>query len=99
MNEENKIVIVNDDDKVISFQDITIKNDVVDRDEVAQVEREIAELEEQKVAIDDKLVSLKAKILYAKRIIEIADEKKLAEQEQEIVVADTATEENSVVEE
>ena len=79
MNEENKIVIVNDDDKVISFQDITIRNDVVDRDEVAQVEREIAELEEQKVAIDDKLVSLKAKILYAKRIIEIADEKKIAE--------------------
>lgn len=99
MNEENKIVIVNDDDKVISFQDITIRNDVVDRDEVAQVEREIAELEEQKVAIDDKLVSLKAKILYAKRIIEIADEKKNAEQEQENVVADTATEENSVVEE
>lgn len=99
MNEENKIVIVNDDDKVISFQDITIRNDVVDRDEVAQVEREIAELEEQKVAIDDKLVLLKAKILYAKRIIEIADEKKIAEKEQEIVVADTATEENSVVEE
>ena len=99
MNEENKIVIVNDDDKVISFQDITIRNDVVDRDEVAQVEREIAELEEQKVAIDDKLVSLKAKILYAKRIIEIADEKKIAEQEQENVVADTATEENPVVEE
>ena len=98
MNEENKIVIVNDDDKVISFQDITIKNDVVDRDEVAQVEREIAELEEQKIAIDDKLVLLKAKILYAKRIIEIADEKKLAESEQD-VVADTATEENSVVEE
>lgn len=99
MNEENKIVIVNDDDKVISFQDITIKNDVVDRDEVAQVKSEIAQLEEQKIAIDDKLVTLKAKLLYAEKVIKIADDKKLAEQEQENVVADTATDENSVVEE
>lgn len=99
MNEENKIVIVNDDDKVIKFQDITIRNDEIDRDEVAKVENEIAELENQKIAIDERLVNLKAKILYAKKVIEIADAEKLAAQEQNEVVADTATDENSVVEE
>lgn len=99
MNEENKIVIVNDDDKVIKFQDITIKNYEIDREEVARVENEIAELETQKIAIDERLVNLKAKILYAKKVIEIADAEKLASQEQnEVVAENTATDEISVVE-
>lgn len=79
--DENKIVIVSDDNNVISFDDITIKHDTVDRNEVAEVEKEIEMLE---VEIDEKnkrLVELKAKIKYAKKIIAIADAEKVAEVE------------------
>lgn len=75
--EENKIVIVSDNDNVIEFDDVTIKHDTVDRNEVAEVEAEIAELKSKKVAIDDKIIELEAKVLYAKKVIEIADAAKV----------------------
>lgn len=81
--EENKIVIVEDDNKVIRFQDITIKNDSVDREEVAFVEKQIAELTEQRESIDKKIAELNAKLEYARKIIEVADKKK-AEENSEI---------------
>lgn len=102
MNEENKIVIVEDVDNIIKFDDITIKHDQVDRQEVADAEKEIAELETQKVGIDERIVALKVKIAYAKRVIEIADAKKLENQAndeqcdecstEEVVVANTENE-------
>lgn len=75
--EENKIVIVSDNDNVIEFDDVTIKHDTVNRLEVAEVEAEIAKLESDKVAIDERIVELKAKVLYAKKVIEIADAAKV----------------------
>jgi len=92
VEQENKIVIVSDDDKVIAYQDITIVNDTIDREDVARAEQEIAELEQIRNDADEKIVNLKAKILYAKKVIALADEEKAK------VVAETATEENSVVE-
>ncbi len=71
--EENKIVIVSDDSNVIAFDDITIKHDTVDRAEVAEIKEEISNLENQKVTIDERIVELKAKILYAEKVIAIAD--------------------------
>ncbi len=73
MDEENKIVIVSDNGSRIDFDDVTIKHDSVDRNEVAEIDREIADLEQQRANIDERLVALKAKIAYAKRVIEIAD--------------------------
>ena len=73
MDEENKIVIVSDNGSRIDFVDVTIKHDSVDRNEVAEIDREIADLEQQRANIDERLVALKAKIAYAKRVIEIAD--------------------------
>lgn len=73
MNEENKIVIVSDDGNCINFDDVTIKHDNINRNEVEEIDREIANLEHQRASIDDRLVELKAKIAYAKRVIEIAD--------------------------
>lgn len=75
-NEENKIVIVEDDSRIIRFQDITIKNDSVDRDEVSAVEQEMKSLLEQRENIDKRLEMLAAKLEYAKRVIEIADKQK-----------------------
>ncbi len=74
--DENKIVIVSDENGVVAFDDITIKHDTVNRAEVAEVEAEIAKLENDKVAIDNRIVELKAKVLYAKKVIAIADEKR-----------------------
>lgn len=90
--DENKIVIVSDDSNIIKFDDITIRHDSVDRAEVAEVEREIAKLEDDKVAIDDKIVELKAKLLYAKKVIEIADAAKV---ELESVEADEPVVDNA----
>lgn len=92
VEQENKIVIVSDDDKVIAYQDITIVNDTIDREDVARAKQEIAELEQIRNDADEKIVNLKAKILYAEKVIALADEEKAK------VVAETATEENSVVE-
>lgn len=78
--EENKIVIVSDNDNVIEFDDVTIKHDTVNRLEVAEVEAEIAKLESDKVAIDERIVELKAKVLYAKKVIEIADATKITDE-------------------
>ena len=78
-NEENKIVIVEDDSRIIRFQDITIKNDSVDRDEVSAVEQEMKTLLEQRENIDKRLEMLAAKLEYAKRVIEIADKQKAEE--------------------
>lgn len=83
--EENKIVIVSDDSNVIAFDDITIKHDTVDRAEVAEIKEEISNLESQKVSIDEKIVELKAKILYAEKIIAIADAQVAAKAETESV--------------
>lgn len=90
--DENKIVIVSDDSNIIKFDDITIRHDSVDRAEVAEVEREIAKLEDDKVAIDEKIVELKAKLLYAKKVIEIADAAKV---ELESVEADEPVVDNA----
>ncbi len=73
--DENKIVIVSDENGVVAFDDITIKHDTVNRAEVAEVKAEIAKLENDKVAIDNRIVELKAKVLYAEKVIAIADEK------------------------
>ena len=73
MDEENKIVIVSDNGNHIDFDDVTVRHDSVDRNDVAEIEAEIANLEQQRADIDDKLVALKQKIAYAKRVIEIAD--------------------------
>ena len=73
MDEENKIVIVSDNGSRIDFDDVTIKHDSVDRNEVEEIDREIADLEQQRANIDERLVALKAKIAYAKRVIEIPD--------------------------
>ena len=51
--DENKIVIVSDENGVVAFDDITIKHDTVNRAEVA--------------------------VLYAKKVIAIADEKRKAD--------------------
>ena len=77
--DENKIVIVSDENGVVAFDDITIKHDTVNRAEVAEVEAEIAKLENDKVAIDNRIVELKAKVWYAKKVIAIADEKRKAD--------------------
>ena len=73
MDEENKIVIVSGNGSRIDFDDVTVKHDSIDRNEVVQIDREIADLEQQRANIDERLVVLKAKIAYAKRVIEIAD--------------------------
>lgn len=74
--DENKIVIVSDNSDVIEFDDITIRHDTVSRNEVADVKAEIERLESEKVTIDERIVELKAKILYAEKVIAIADEAK-----------------------
>lgn len=101
MNEENKIVIVADDGNVIQCDDVTIRHEIVNRDEVAMVEQEIANLEQQKIEIDEKLIDLKAKIQYAKKVIELADAQKAEqevaveqEQEQEVVANDEVADES-----
>lgn len=73
--DENKIVIVSDENGVVAFDDITIKHDTVNRADVAEVKAEIDKLEKNKVAIDNRIVELKAKVLYAEKVIAIADEK------------------------
>lgn len=75
MNEENKIVIVSDNGNRIDFDDVTIKHDSVDRNEVADIKSEIADLQKQRASIDERLIALKAKISYAEHVIEIADAK------------------------
>lgn len=85
--DEKKIVIISDDSNVIKFDDITIKHDSVDRTEVAEIKQEISNLEVQKTTIDERLVDLKAKLLYAEKVIAIADaEKAKAEQEASVSV-------------
>lgn len=96
--DENKIVIVSDENGVVAFDDITIKHDTVNRAEVAEVEAEIAKLENDKVAIDNRIVELKAKVLYAKKVIAIADEKLKADADAaaaNVESVESATEANS----
>lgn len=85
MNEENKIVIVSDDNNVIHFDDITVRHDTVDRAEVAEIKNELNKLENDKIAIDDRIVELKARLLFADKVIAIADAAK-AETAQEVDV-------------
>ena len=87
--DENKIVIVSDENGVVAFDDITIKHDTVNRAEVAEVEAEIAKLENDKVAIDNRIVELKAKVLYAEKVIAIADEKLKADADAAAVNAES----------
>lgn len=77
--EEKKIVIVSDENGIVAFDDITIKHDTINRAEVTEVEKAIEQLEQDKIAIDKRIVELKAKLLYAKKIIAIADEKRQSE--------------------
>lgn len=75
---EKRIEILEDVDNKIVFEEI--KTDTIDREEVALVDARIAELEAQKIAIEAELAELRAKIDYAKKVIAIADAKKLAEE-------------------
>lgn len=75
---EKRIEILEDVDNRIVFEEI--KTDVINREEVAMVDARIAELEAQKLAIEAELAELRAKIDYAKKVIAIADAKKLAEE-------------------
>lgn len=85
---EKRIEILEDVDNKIVFEEI--KTDTIDREEVARVDARIEELEAQKLAIEAELAELRAKIDYAKKVIAIADAKKLAE---ESVVEEAVTEE------
>ena len=79
MSEEKKIEIINDENGVIDFNDITIIHDSVNREEVVRVKEEIANLEQQKLDIEARIVGLRVKLEYAERIIALADEKKAQE--------------------
>lgn len=89
---DKRIEILEDVDNVIVFEEI--KTDTINRQEVADVEARIAELEEQRLAIEAELAELRAKIDYAKKVIAIADAKKLAEEsvvsEEEAVTEEVA---------
>lgn len=89
---EKRIEILEDVDNKIVFEEI--KTDTIDREEVAKVDARIAELEAQKIAIEAELAELRAKIDYAKKVIAIADAKKLAEEsvvsEEEAVTEEVA---------
>lgn len=89
---EKRIEILEDVDNKIVFEEI--KTDTIDREEVARVDARIAELEAQKLAIEAELAELRAKIDYAKKVIAIADAKKLAEEsvvsEEEAVTEEVA---------
>ena len=90
---EKRIEILEDVGNKIVFEEI--KTDTIDREEVALVDARIAELEAQKLAIEAELAELRAKIDYAKKVIAIADAKKLAEESvvsvEEEVVAEEVT--------
>ncbi len=76
---ENKIVVMSDIDDVIAFDDVSIKHDTINRAEVEEVEKAIKSLEQDKIMINDRIVELKAKLIYARKIIAIADEKRNSE--------------------
>lgn len=77
--DEKKIVIVSDENGIVAFDDITIKHDTINRAEVEEVEEAIKSLEQEKITINDRIVELKAKLIYARKIIAIADEKRNSE--------------------
>lgn len=77
--DEKKIVIVSDENGIVAFDDITIKHDTINRAEVEEVEKAIKSLEQEKITINDRIVELKAKLIYARKIIAIADEKRNSE--------------------
>lgn len=92
MDEKKEIVIVSDENGIVAFDDITIKHDTINRAEVAEVEEAIASLEKDKISIDNRIVELKAKLLYAKKIIAIADGKRNSEIAQNSAVNTNASE-------
>lgn len=78
--DENKIVIVSDDSNIINFDDITIRHDTVDRNEVNEVENAIAKLKsenanyESKISANNEQIKVfEDKLAYAKKVIAIAD--------------------------
>ena len=77
--DEKKIVIVSDENGIVAFDDITIKHATINRAEVEEVEKAIKSLEQEKITINDRIVELKAKLIYARKIIAIADEKRNSE--------------------
>ena len=77
--DEKKIVIVSDENGIGAFDEITIKHDTINRAEVEEVEKAIKSLEQEKITINDRIVELKAKLIYARKIIAIADEKRNSE--------------------
>lgn len=78
MNEEKRIEILSDENGVISFDDITVIHDSIDREEVTSVKAEIDALENQKIEIDARILNLKIKLDYAEKVIALADEKRQA---------------------
>lgn len=74
---ETRIEIVNDDNVIITYQDIKI--DTVNRNEVAELENAIAVLEQEILEKNSEIEKHKAKLEFAKKIIAMADEIKAKE--------------------
>lgn len=79
MDEKKEIVIVSDENDIIVFDDIIVKRDTINRAEVAEVEKALASLVQQRTDLDNQIIEFKAKLIYARKIIAIADEKRNSE--------------------
>lgn len=75
---EKKIEIVSEIESVITFNEIT--TDSINRVDVATAEERINVLLNEIQERNEEIEKLKLKIEYAKKIIALADEKKLSEQ-------------------
>lgn len=73
-----EIRIVEDDNVIIKYQ--TIENDIVNREEIANIETAIELLESEVAEKNAKIEELKKKVAFAKSIIALADEIKANEQ-------------------
>lgn len=83
MPEEKRINIVRDENGIIDFEDIVVRKDSINRDEVTRAEEEYNALKTQKenllgqvAEIEEKLAQLDEKLAYARNVIAIADAKK-----------------------
>lgn len=77
-SENKEIRIVEDDNVIIKYQ--TIENDIVNREEIANIETAIELLETEVAEKNAKIEELKKKVAFAKSIIALADEIKANEQ-------------------
>lgn len=88
---EKEYKIVEDDNVIVTYQ--TIETAEINRNEVeqnekliAEIEQEIAKLNETLIEKNAKLEELKAKVEFDKMIIALADEQKINENSQEVVI-------------